>query len=90
MSPDSHGKDRDRQRRQESERILDSVASQSETVGSSGFARTASRLSAHFKASDGPQDDPIEVLGKRIARILSLIAFVGLLVYLVVTYGTPR
>jgi hypothetical protein len=35
---------------------------------------------------DAPEDDKIEILGKRIARILSVILMVGLIVYLWRTY----
>lgn len=74
------------ERRKEAERILERVSRDSETIGSSGFARTTTRLANHFMAKDAAQDDPIEVLGKRIGRALSLIAFVGLAVYLYLTY----
>ena len=37
-------------------------------------------------SSDAPEDDKIEILGKRIARILSVILMVGLIVYLWRTY----
>ncbi|WP_119270653.1 hypothetical protein [Taklimakanibacter deserti] len=35
---------------------------------------------------DPPEDDKIEILGKRIARILSVILMVGLIIYLWRTY----
>lgn len=35
---------------------------------------------------DAPEDDKIEILGKRIARILSVILMVGLIIYLWRTY----
>jgi hypothetical protein len=35
---------------------------------------------------DPPEDDKIEILGKRIARILSVILAVGLVIYLWRTY----
>jgi hypothetical protein len=35
---------------------------------------------------DAPEDDKIEILGKRIARILSVILAVGLIIYLWRTY----
>jgi len=69
----------------EAKRILERAARDSETVGTSSFARTASRVSAHFRADDGGEDR-IEVLGKRIGRGLSLVAFVALAIYLVFTY----
>ncbi len=73
-------------RQQEAKRILERVTRDSETIGSSSFARTASRVGKHFSGGENPQDDRIEVLGKRIGRLLSLIAFIGLAIYLYVTY----
>jgi hypothetical protein len=40
----------------------------------------------HFAAADATGDDPIEKWGRRIGRTLSAIAFLGLAVYLYVTY----
>jgi hypothetical protein len=40
----------------------------------------------HFAAADAPADDSIEKWGRRIGRTLSAIAFLGLAVYLYVTY----
>jgi len=37
-------------------------------------------------AHEPPEDDKIEILGKRIARILSVILAVGLIIYLWRTY----
>ncbi|MCG6858380.1 MAG: hypothetical protein LJE67_09965 [Salaquimonas sp.] len=74
------------ERKAESARILERIARESETLGSSGFARTTTRIANHFLGKDGPQDDRIEVLGKRIGRVLGLIAFVGLAIYLFLTY----
>jgi hypothetical protein len=83
--------DRDRRNAEEARAILERVARESETVGASSLARTADRVTRHFsgedKAAPGEaQDDPIEVLGKRIGRVLSLIAFVALAIYLYVTW----
>ena len=46
----------------------------------------AKRTAAHFSGRDGKGDDAIEIWGKRIGRILSAVAFVGLAIYLYVTY----
>ena len=74
--------DRHAERQQEARRALERVARDSETIGSSSLARAA----RHFKARDGSQDDDLEILGKRIGRALSLVAFVGLALYLFYTY----
>jgi hypothetical protein len=39
-----------------------------------------------FPSEEAPEDDKIEILGKRIARILSVILAVGLIIYLWRTY----
>lgn len=46
----------------------------------------ADSVMGHFSAEDVPQNDPVELWGTRIARGLSLIAFVVLAVYLYFTY----
>lgn len=74
------------ERKAESERILERVRRDSETVGSSAFARTTTRLADHFLARDAPQDDPVEIVGKRIGRVLSVIFFIGLVIYLFMAY----
>lgn len=70
----------------QAQHILDKVASESETVGTSSMARTANRVVDHFSGTENEADDHIEILGKRIGRILSLIAFVALVIYLTFTY----
>ena len=74
------------ERKRESERILEGVARDSETIGTSNLARTSTRVTDHYLAKDADQDDPIEVLGKRIGRTLGLIAFIVLAVYMFMTY----
>ena len=81
-----HRRRQEAERKAEAERILERVRRDSETIGSSSFARVTNRLTNHFLAADASQDDPIEVLGKRIARVLSVIAFVALAIYLFMTY----
>lgn len=44
------------------------------------------RILTGTPSHDAPEDDKIEILGKRIARILSVILMVGLIVYLWRTY----
>ncbi|MEM1364819.1 MAG: hypothetical protein AAGH82_03620 [Pseudomonadota bacterium] len=69
-------------------RDLERVAEQSEVLGSSGFARTASRARDHMLGADAPdQDDWAEVWGRRIGRTLGLL-FAAYLVWWLVTFLT--
>jgi hypothetical protein len=56
-----------------------------DTFATSALARAARRASDHFAGKDAG-DDRIELWGRRIGRGLSLAAFVGLALYLYVTY----
>jgi len=73
---------------EEAKRILDRVHRESETVGTSSMARTTEQFKKHVAGMDGnaEDDDPIEVLGKRIGRSLGWIAVVLLIIYLLNTY----
>jgi hypothetical protein len=73
------------ERREAARRALDR-ARESEVIGTSGFARAAKRLGAHFGAADRDPNDAVEVWGARVGRGLGLVAFVALAVYLFVTY----
>ena len=66
----------------ESRRILDRVNIDSETVGSSSLARSAEKTRDHFLGKDADPDDPIEIWGKRIGRVLSIAIVLYLLTYL--------
>lgn len=57
---------------------LDRVARDSETLGSSSLARAARRTGDHFAGTDAPENDPIELWGRRIGRGLSLLGVIGL------------
>ena len=74
-------------RTEESRRILDRVAVDSESLGGSSLARSANRARDHFAGADG--EDEIEVWGKRIGRGASLIALVFLVVWLIGWLGRP-
>jgi hypothetical protein len=69
------------------------VARDSETVGTSSLARTGRRLTDHFGgrdalgAAEGGSTDPIELWGRRIGRALSVVAFIGLSLWLLVQLG---
>ncbi|MFZ1814911.1 MAG: hypothetical protein WBO55_12550 [Rhizobiaceae bacterium] len=70
----------------ESARILERVAQESESLGTSSLARTAGRIADHFSASDHEDDDRMEILGKRIGRALALVVVIALIFHLVTTY----
>jgi hypothetical protein len=82
--------DRHEQIAEEARRDLDRIGEQGEVVGTSAMARAAraslERAGNHLGAADAPADDPIEVWGTRIGRGLGVVFFVGLLVYMAVTY----
>jgi hypothetical protein len=82
--------ERDDAARREALRTLESLRDNNEGVGSSAFERAARRASDHFAARDTPAGhgavDSVELWGRRIGRGLSLVAFVGLAIYLYVTY----
>jgi hypothetical protein len=78
------------EKKREARRILNRVDRESEQVGTSSMARTANKVRDHFLGEENPQNDRIEVLGKRIARGLAVIAFIVLAVSLVVTYMVPQ
>ena len=75
------------QRERETREALERVARDSETIGSSSLARAGRRLSGHFSAQDAIGNaeggtDPIELWGRRIGRVLSLIGVVVLAYFL--------
>lgn len=82
---------REEARRREAEAALAAVRRDAEQLGASTLARTANQVRDHFKAADvqGGDDggaDPAEVWGKRIGRVLALIAVAVLVWALVTTY----
>jgi len=74
------------ERLEESKRILERVAQDTEAVGTSSMRRVAERVKGHMSAEDAEQNDWAELWGTRIGRILSVIFFVGLVIYLFRTY----
>ena len=62
----------------ESDAILRRVVRDSETAGTSSLARAANQLNDHFAGTDAPENDLIEIWGRRIGRTLSLVAVVFL------------
>lgn len=86
MKPPNRRLQEAEERAAESRRILESVARESETIGSSSFARTAQRARNHFSGADAPTNDPAEIWGRRIGRALGLIAVGGLVLHILFTY----
>ena len=84
--------DEDEARRREAERILDDLKRRGPSFAGSSMADAARRAVDHFGGKDavgaakGGTTDPLELWGRRIGRTLSLIVFVGLAIYLFVTY----
>ncbi len=78
--------DRHEQAVAEAHRDLERLGSQGEVFGTSAMARAAKRAGDHLGAADAPEDDPIEIWGTRIGRGLGVVFFIGLLIYMAVTY----
>jgi hypothetical protein len=74
----------------EAREALERVRRDSETLGSSALARMGNRARDHFGARDaegtgeGGGTDPIELWGRRIGRVLSLVGVVILALWLLV------
>lgn len=73
----------DEERSAEARRILDRAASETESLGTSALARAA----RHLAGADAPQDDRLEVWGRRIGRTLGFIFALYLVVTLVDHFG---
>ncbi len=73
----------DKSREAESQRILKRL--QQEQTGAQGIVRRGfERTTSHFSADDAPHNDPLEVWGTRIGRLLGLLitlAIIGWLVF---------
>lgn len=71
---------------EESKRILDRVNRETETVGTSSMRRVANQVRDHIGAEDADENEWAELWGTRIGRVLSIVFFVVLVVYLARTY----
>jgi hypothetical protein len=78
---------REAARKAEADAVLKRVVREADTVGGSALARSANQVRDHFAAKDAPEDDRIEVWGRRIGRGIAAVAVVVLLIMLVNTYG---
>jgi tetrahydromethanopterin S-methyltransferase subunit G len=70
----------------ESKRILERVAQESETIGTSSVKRVAERVKGHLSAHDTDENQWAELWGKRIGRTLGAIFVVVLIIHLLRTY----
>ena len=81
------GKDQREAARQDAIRNLQGLEREGDLLGRSGLGKAAKRAADHFTAAEAKsENDPIELWGRRIGRVLSAIAFVGLALYLYATY----
>ena len=71
---------------EEANRILKRVEQESEVLGGSSMRRTADHIKKHMGAKDVDRDEWAEVWGTKIGRILSVIFFIFLVIYLIRTY----
>jgi hypothetical protein len=90
MTEQPSGHDRAEARRRAALDALEKLRHDRAPLAGSGLADAARRAAAHFAGADaaGPDGaiDPIELWGRRIGRALSLLAVIGLSIYLYVTY----
>jgi hypothetical protein len=86
LTPHEH----DEARRREALDALEQLRRERAPLAGSGLADAARRAARHFAAADaiGPHGarDPIELWGRRIGRVLSLLAVIALSIYLYLTY----
>ena len=70
----------------ESKRILERVARESETIGTSSVKRVAERVKGHLSAQDTDENQWAELWGKRIGRTLGAVFVIVLIIHLLRTY----
>lgn len=73
----------------EARQALDRVERESESIGTSSFARTADKTVRDTDAAHPAEDDEIEIWGKRIGRGLAIIVVIWLVYHLAITYVLP-
>jgi hypothetical protein len=76
--PPRRESEQDRARREESERAIRRADADTDLLGTSALARAA----RHFTGADAPQDDRIEVWGRRIGRFLAVLFAIYLVISL--------
>jgi hypothetical protein len=70
---------------EQAHRDLERLKDESEVVGSSAMARAAKKARDHYAATDAPENDPAEIWGRRVARVLAT-AFTIFLLWWLVSY----
>ena len=70
-------------REREAKKALERVERDAEVIGQSSLVRAAEKVRGHMSGADANPDDPVEIWGKRVGRILSVIAFIGLAIWLI-------
>ncbi len=75
--------DRQAKAADEARRDLERMRGDGDFIGASALARAAERARGHFSAADAPQNDPVEIWGRRIARVLAAVFVLFLLWWLV-------
>lgn len=71
-------------KQKEALRTLERLHHESEVMGNSAMVKAAKAAGAERAEID--ENDPIEILGKKIGRALGIVAVIGLTIYLAVTY----
>ncbi len=78
----SHHDEKAKQAQQELTRLAD----EGDNIGRSSTAHMAKKFADRMNAKDINPDDGIELWGTRIGRILGLIVFIALAIYLIFEY----
>lgn len=89
MTSEPSRHEREEARRRAALERLDQLRHDGDGLLGSALAKAGRRAADHFAARDAIADgaaDPAEVWGRRIGRALSVVAFIGLCLYLYVTY----
>lgn len=70
----------------QAQRILDRVEQDSETVSMNSVSRALDAFKKRVDGDETEQNDPVEIMGRRIGRTLGWVFMIGLAIYLVFTY----
>lgn len=79
----------DEERAAQSRRILERVEQENASLGGGWLSSRVSRARNHFTGADKAGDDPIEVWGTRIGRIVGFVIFLGLVVIFIRALAQP-
>ena len=87
MKNESGPVQQDKSKKSESQKILDRVDRDSQSLTGSRFEIILGQSKRHFSAGDKDDKDAAEVWGTRIARVLALLCVAYLIYHLLSTYG---